>query len=213
MQSQEYMKAAARTESIPASLEINEYGMRETLRLIVTAGKVVDMVKRHLYYGEKGRIHPGKFKELLVDLADTCDDLGVIAGDIGLRYNESEDLNRLDIRLTHATLGIFTESGEMAELLFSQMKGEPIDYVGFSEEIGDVDWYKAILHNVLNVNEPALRQMNIDKLRKRYPEKFNVDEATSRDLPGERSVLEDRYEGAFADTKPEPVESAGGHTD
>ena len=56
------------------------------------------------------------------------------------------------------------------------------DYVEKDQELAEIESDKAILQTV------------IDKLRKRYAEKFTADEATIRDLSAERTVLEEKLQ-------------------
>lgn len=95
------------------------------------------------------------------------------------------------IREIHTAIGIFTESGELAECLLKALhEGGELDKVNFAEELGDVDWYKAIGHDVTGVSEDVIRAKIIAKLRKRYPEKFTSENALNRDLAAERAILE-----------------------
>jgi NTP pyrophosphatase (non-canonical NTP hydrolase) len=83
--------------------------------------------------------------------------------------------------LLHATLGI---SGEAGELLDSVKKsfiyGKPLDTVNAREEIGDIFWYLALACRTLGVSFEEVMQENIDKLSKRYPEKYTDEHAIAR---------------------------------
>jgi NTP pyrophosphatase (non-canonical NTP hydrolase) len=97
--------------------------------------------------------------------------------------------------LFHALCGIMTESGELMDQLKQYcFYGKEYDRVNLKEEAGDLLWYIALLCQHLDCSLVDVMQMNINKLRTRYPEKFTTDGATIRDLRAERDTLE-REEG------------------
>ena len=108
-------------------------------------------------------------------------------GDAAIQGEENHAPN---LRLLHATLGIFGEAGELAEALEEQMLTGELDMVNVSEELGDADWYKQIGHDETGVSEADVRAKIIAKLQKRYPEKFTSEAAHNRDLAAERAALE-----------------------
>lgn len=95
------------------------------------------------------------------------------------------------IRLLHVAMGLATEAGEFVDQLKKHIfYGKPIDRVNLSEELGDTTWYERIGVDVLKDRYHAMLVRNVDKLKKRFPEKFSEEKATNRDLPAERSILE-----------------------
>jgi hypothetical protein len=68
--------------------------------------------------------------------------------------------------------------------------GREMDMTNIIEELGDMDWFRAILYDVLGVTEQQVWTKNINKLYARYPEKFSQECANNRDLENERRVLE-----------------------
>ena len=70
---------------------------------------------------------------------------------------------------------------------------DTLDWVNLAEENGDIDWYQAIIYNIAEetgINELTVRTKNINKLAKRYGEKFSDYQANHRDLESERKILE-----------------------
>ena len=95
------------------------------------------------------------------------------------------------IEAMHALMGIVTEAGELMDVYKKNvMYGKPIDIPNVKEEVGDIMWYIALLCHTYEFNLEDILQMNIDKLRARYPEKFTEDKALNRDLDTERKILE-----------------------
>lgn len=102
------------------------------------------------------------------------------------RVNSSEVVD-----LTHATIGICTEAGELLDVMKKHLAyGKDIDRVNVAEEVGDVLWYVAIILRELNMSFEEVMQMNINKLAKRFPDKFDEHHALNRDLNQERAQLE-----------------------
>lgn len=96
-----------------------------------------------------------------------------------------------DLNLLHAAMGISTESGELMDAFKRKIfYGKDLDVVNVKEEIGDLMWYVAILLRELDLDFEELLQINIDKLKARYPEKFTEENALNRDLDKERQILE-----------------------
>jgi hypothetical protein len=51
-------------------------------------------------------------------------------------------------------------------------------------------WYLAILADDLGVSFEQMWEKNINKLKKRYPDKYSHDKALNRDTDAERKILE-----------------------
>lgn len=78
-------------------------------------------------------------------------------------------------------LGICGESGEVADYLKKVLfHGHDFDVNEVKGELGDVLWYASALATVMNIDLAEVAQMNIDKLRKRYPAGFNATDSVKR---------------------------------
>lgn len=96
-----------------------------------------------------------------------------------------------DMNLLHAAMGIGTEAGELLDAFKRKIfYGKELDVVNVKEEIGDIMWYIAILLRELDLDFEDILQLNIDKLRARFPQKFTETHALNRDLDAERKILE-----------------------
>ena len=92
----------------------------------------------------------------------------------------------------HMGLGLVTESGELVDNLKKDLAyGKEIDWVNFQEEIGDILWYIAGLCNINGFDIEKIMDINIDKLRARYPEKFTSENSINRNIDKERQILEE----------------------
>lgn len=98
------------------------------------------------------------------------------------------------IRLLHGAIGLSTEAGEILDMIKKHIYyGKPLDLVNAGEETGDSTWYLGIIIDVLKTTFDEILTVNIDKLKKRYPEKFTEKDAITRDLVGERELLENGF--------------------
>lgn len=94
-------------------------------------------------------------------------------------------------RLVHGMIGACTETGELQDMIKKFLiYGKPFDRVNVLEECGDVLWYLAIALSACGFTMEECMQRNIEKLRKRFPDKFTQAQALVRDLDAERAVLE-----------------------
>lgn len=212
MDSKTYIANAIRTESVPATIEINQVFLHAALELMIAAAKVGDLIKRKIFYGQnidpeelyKAEETTSNMAELIALSAEVeqvnaklaPEDVAELSPELA-----SLKLSNLDPRLLHAGLGIFTEAGELLESLKKAFETGVMDKVNFGEEIGDVEWYQAIGFDATGVTEASCREKNIAKLRKRYPEKFDAHAAVNRDLAAERAILEGDDSSAVQDTK------------
>lgn len=107
-----------------------------------------------------------------------------------------EDDNVL-IRLVHASLGMNTEQAEFADALkkyiFCGQKS--VDRTNLIEELGDQLWYIGIALDALLSSFDEAMEININKLKARYGDKFSNEKAIERDLVSERDVLENSRMG------------------
>lgn len=110
--------------------------------------------------------------DVYVELTDrTCKHIGDDGATI--------DTNKYD--LLHATLGIAGESGELVDAIKKHViYNKPLDIENVREEVGDIMWYIALLCRTLDFKLGDIFQENIDKLAKRYPEKYSDELAVKR---------------------------------
>ena len=97
--------------------------------------------------------------------------------------------------LLHAVLGIVSEAGELADQLKRHvMYQQPLDRTNVLEEIGDIEWYLALGARHMNSSLEKVREANIAKLQKRFPEKFTIERAVFRDTDAERQILDGHFD-------------------
>lgn len=84
--------------------------------------------------------------------------------------------------LTNGVLGLSGESGECADIVKKHLfQGHELDAEKLAKELGDVAWYLAVASYAIGYSLETVLQMNVDKLRKRYPDGFSADRSIHRE--------------------------------
>ncbi len=78
-------------------------------------------------------------------------------------------------------LGLSGEVGEVNDMVKKWIfhEGE-MDWTHLKKELGDVLWYVALMCSSIGWNLDDVLQLNIDKLKERYPEGFDPDRSAHR---------------------------------
>ena len=85
--------------------------------------------------------------------------------------------------LINGALGLCGESGEVADLVKkAYMQGHTIDREHVAKELGDVCWYIAEAATAIGYELEEILQMNIDKLKARYPNGFEAEKSINRQV-------------------------------
>lgn len=93
-------------------------------------------------------------------------------------------------RMLHVVLGLQTESGELADVVKKHIfKQRPIDEVNLAEETGDILWYIAVLCDEFGWTFEELMDLNIKKLKSRYPTAESVNTEGERDQAIEQALI------------------------
>lgn len=86
-----------------------------------------------------------------------------------------------DKLVVNGVLGLCGESGECADMVKKNLfQGHELDKAHFAKELGDVAWYLAVSAFAIGYDLETVFQMNVDKLRKRYPEGFDAERSLHR---------------------------------
>ena len=97
-----------------------------------------------------------------------------------LRTAQTDKLTASDLLLNSA-LGLCGESGEVADLLKKyHFQGHNLDLDHVAKELGDIAWYLAVGAYSIGYDLEKILQMNVDKLKARYPNGFSADRSLHR---------------------------------
>ena len=96
--------------------------------------------------------------------------------------SEHSDNDCVDIGgIFNACLGLSGEVGEFNDMIKKWVFHEKeLDMEHAKKEMGDVLWYVAMMCESFGWNMDEIMQMNVDKLKARYPEGFSVDRSLHR---------------------------------
>ena len=80
----------------------------------------------------------------------------------------------------HALHGMVSEIGELHGLYQKRYQGHPFDRPHAVKELGDLLWFVAEWCTANGVNLDDVAETNIDKLKARYPDGFDVEHSLHR---------------------------------
>lgn len=108
-----------------------------------------------------------------------------------VKLGKGPDHDEMIARLIHATLGMASEVGELADALKRHIVyGQALDEINMFEENGDLSWYQALGLAAIKRSMSECLERNIAKLKVRFGDRFDAGRALSRDLAAERKALE-----------------------
>lgn len=181
---QEFTQLALRTESKVESANINAEALTDLLEIFITVGTLLDYTKKGIFYNNYTK-YDENYDALINKAMRKIADFHRSSGKCS-RAN----YDFLNFRVVHGLLGAVTESSEMAEHLLDYIRTGTVDRAGIGEEFSDSDWYKAIIFDELGLDENICRTNVINKLRVRFPDKYDDAAAANRNLEEERKKLE-----------------------
>ena len=80
----------------------------------------------------------------------------------------------------HAVFGLTSEAGEVAGIFQKRYQGHAVSDEHLKKEIGDCLWMIAELCTAFGFTLEDVMQLNIDKLRARYPDGFSEEKSLHR---------------------------------
>lgn len=95
--------------------------------------------------------------------------------------NPSKAKASLGMHIACMTLGLTGEAGEVADIIKKHIwHDHPLDREALKKELGDVLWYLVAISELYGISLDEVMQSNIAKLRKRYPDGFDVNKSINR---------------------------------
>lgn len=84
-------------------------------------------------------------------------------------------------RILNGLMGLNGEAGEAIDILKKHLfHGHDLDIEHLAKELGDVAWYLAVSADAIGYDLETILQMNVNKLRARYPKGFDVEHSLHR---------------------------------
>lgn len=145
------------------------------LESAVVALEALDKIKKAIFYG----------RDFPSGAGPTIETIDIDVTPVGMSMGDGR-------RLIHGIIGSATEAGEKLEALLKAVDHHTeLDMVNVCEEVGDGLWYDAAILRAFGTSFEHVQNVNIDKLKARFGEKFTSFAANNRDLDAERKILED----------------------
>lgn len=92
----------------------------------------------------------------------------------------NKSLSKEDV-LINGVMGLCGESGEVIDLVKKHLhQGHELNKDLIIKELGDVAWYLAEVAYAIDVDLETVLSLNIEKLRKRFPDGFSVEKSINR---------------------------------
>lgn len=83
--------------------------------------------------------------------------------------------------LMNGVMGLCGEAGECIDIVKKHLfQGHELDKEHLAKELGDVAWYLAVTAKAIGYDLNTILQMNVAKLRERYPEGFDEERSKHR---------------------------------
>lgn len=97
-----------------------------------------------------------------------------------MRTAQADTLNNEE-RLLNGVMGLNGEAGEAIDIVKKHIfQGHDLDVEHVAKELGDIAWYLATSADAIGYDLETFLQMNVDKLRARYPEGFDPNKSQHR---------------------------------
>lgn len=168
-----YLQDSKRTAIEFDNLSVDRYTyakLNELMSNMIRFGHELDNVKKHVFYG----------KDYPQNMVDGYQE--------GLEDTKYYSFDSFGADLLHGIIGKTTESVECLEVLQTYVKSDAkeLDKINLEEEIGDGFWYDAMVLRLLGSSFEESANKNINKLKVRFPEKFDAERAINRNYDLER---------------------------
>lgn len=97
-----------------------------------------------------------------------------------MRTAQADSLNNEE-RLLNGVMGLNGEAGEAIDIVKKHIfQGHDLDIEHVAKELGDIAWYLATSADAIGYDLETILQMNVDKLRARYPKGFDPNKSQHR---------------------------------
>lgn len=193
-----YIADAKRTLSPKFEVDENSIEILETaFKLLICLeayGGHLDSIKKRIFYNKP---IPESTSYLIKNDVEKFEEHIKAAGvDFNFDFTSITEKDKI---ILHSVIGMLTETIELATPIINYYCApsntiksfeNKLDITNIGEEIGDLHWYMSQLIDQLKLDHNTILEKNIAKLKARYPDKFNSENAINRDLEAERKTLE-----------------------
>ena len=108
----------------------------------------------------------------------TNDEMSTARLELSIDMNSKYDMGGIVM----ATMGLSGEVGELNDMIKKWIfHKSDMDITNAKKELGDILWYVACMAESFGWSLDEIMKMNIDKLKARYPEGFDIDRANHKE--------------------------------
>ena len=108
-----------------------------------------------------------------------------------IERSESPNFDIINKKILHGVIGCSTEVGELVDIVKKSLfHNQPIAKWALIEEIGDIFWYLGLICNEIDCTFEEIMEMNIKKLKERYPDQYTDKDNQNRDYQAEQVAAE-----------------------
>lgn len=101
--------------------------------------------------------------------------------ELAIRTASKKTMSTTDHMINTGALGLTGEAGEVSDLVKKYLyHGHTLEFDKVKKELGDVLWYVALTAKAIGVPLEDVMIANIEKLKKRYPDGFEVEKSLHR---------------------------------
>lgn len=186
----QYVPLAVRTLNDLGSETKNSFHMKSGMA--TELGEILDPIKKHVAYGKE--LDVINIKEEVGDL------LWYFACNLHLTTENEEVLEKICEPIDKIFLNSFKKENKIEKFKDNQKESLTIlTNISNGISIEVVPYYMSAICKMFDIDIFEAMTLNIEKLKKRFPNKFEKEKAVKRDTETERKVLENKKE----DTKEE----------
>ena len=193
----QYIKNVLRTES-PSFDLIDTRILHGVIGCCTEAGELLEAIKPSMFYS--GFLDKVNLKE---EVGDILWYIGVTLNACQLTFEDIMDKNTtLSVNplqqtpntvIYHGVIGCCIESGNMLDIVKKSLfYSRELPFIDIKYKLISIVWNIRIILEINQWTLEEVMELNIAKLRKRYPEQFKDELAENRDLQGERKILEEK---------------------
>lgn len=170
------------SQKFPLSLSVFEKAL--------SAGLQAKVLKARLFYRQDD---PDYAKRILKEAQAEIGDSEKLGRKIyGVIFREMQDVP-VQVGHLHALFGLLDEVGELVlEFLTALVQERDLDVSAVKEELGDIEWYTALMRETAGLTQEEVQKANLEKLEVRYEEtpKNSTDFTKERNREAEQRAME-----------------------
>jgi hypothetical protein len=184
-----YQAKALATEKRTMEIVTDKEALVGALKVAIAAGEFMSLVKKAVIYGKEitidDMVERTKGIERAIDGFETA-----LFREVPEDYDG--EVVPCNGRVLHGAIGAFGEAGELLEWIVAHIEGAELNVPEIVGELGDGQWYPAIIMDALGIKLAEVLHKNNLKLTARHGGKpLTLESSESRNVELESAILAD----------------------